>query len=104
MSSQHCFNCLVRLVWGDRAGEDDMPLEEAVKDEERQKYYKGYLESMVTAVSRLPLLRVLFGKGGWMFVFGCSKVVCRCQWLWARVKKGKQKAAAPGSYDHTQFC
>lgn len=36
---------------GHRVGEDDMPLEEAVKDAERQTYYKGYLESMVTAVS-----------------------------------------------------
>lgn len=28
-----------------------MPVEEAVKDDERQAYYKGYLESMVAAVS-----------------------------------------------------
>ena len=29
-----------------------MPVEEALKDDERQTYYKGYLESMVAAVSQ----------------------------------------------------
>lgn len=52
-----------------RAGEDDMPLEEAVQDAERQTYYKGYLESMVTAVSVFSRFRFLIGKGAAAFLF-----------------------------------
>lgn len=37
-----------------------MPVDEAVKDAERQTYYQGYLESMVTAVSRFPFFFGLF--------------------------------------------
>ncbi|CAN0454509.1 unnamed protein product, partial [Pylaiella littoralis] len=34
----------------DRAGEADMRVEDAVKDYARQTFYKGYIESMVTAI------------------------------------------------------
>lgn len=34
-----------------RAGEADMQVEDAIKDDMRQTYYQGYIESMVTAVS-----------------------------------------------------
>jgi len=56
------------LVSVNRAGEDDMSLEDAVKDETRQTYYQGYLESMVAAVSRFaPVMCSCKDVGVWSF-------------------------------------
>lgn len=40
-----------------------MPVEEAVKDAERQTYYQGYLESMVAAVSCFSALSFVSAGG-----------------------------------------
>ena len=46
-----CVRCLFdSFVSVDRAGEDDMTLEDAVKDGARQTFYEGYIEAMVAAV------------------------------------------------------
>lgn len=68
------------LVSVDRAGEDDMSVEDAVNDEERQTYYQGYLESMVAAVGRFASV-VCSGVSRCLFDHfaseGCAALVSR---------------------------